>query len=161
MTSLGMRALLVAASLLGVAAAVLGLTMPLTATESAVVMNLEDDAPSGKSMTASKLGSLVRLVILRTPFRASRKPAMVAFDPNPPAPAAASTAAKPVLALSGIVWSGDPTAVIQGLPGIEGSKVVRRGDVVAGFRISRIDRDRVWVTGFDTTWTLAVREPWK
>ncbi len=161
MRSLGARALLIACSLLGTAAAVLALTMPLTATESRPTMNRDDEAPSGTSMTASKLDSLVRFVTSRTPFRASRKPAAVAFDPNPPAVPAEGSAVKPVLTLSGIVWGTDPTAVIQGVPGIEGSKVVRRGDVVGGIRVSRIDRDRVWLTGLDTAWTLAVRVPWK
>jgi hypothetical protein len=112
-------------------------------------------------MPASKLDSLARVVILRTPFRAARKPAPVAFDPNPPAAPAVPAGPKPLLTLSGIVWGGDPTAVLQGIPGIEGSKVVRRGDVVGGIRVSRIDRERVWLTGLDTAWTLEVRVPWK
>jgi len=156
---LGPRALLIAWSLIAVAGGVLGLTMPLTAAET-VVTHRGNDHVEGTLLTAARVASLVRLMTQRTPFRASRKPAAVAFDPNPPAPQAPSNTPKPLLSLSGIVWGADPTAVIQGVPGIEGSKVVRSGDVVGGIRVSRIDRERVWLTGLDTAWTLAVRVPW-
>jgi hypothetical protein len=142
-------------------ATAVGLSVPLTATEYRVMMSEGDEVPSGRAMTGSKLDSLVRLVVQRTPFRASRRPAPVAFDPNPPAAPTVQTGPKPLLTLSGIVWGADPTAVIQGVPGIEGSKVVRRGDVVGGIRVSRIEREHVWLTGLDTAWTLAVRVPWK
>lgn len=112
---------------------------------------------------APVLDSLVRFVAGRTPFRASRRPTAVAFDPRRliDDQGTSTTTPKPVLTLSGIVWGRDPTAVILGLPGIEGSKVVRNGDVVAGIKVNRIERERVWMSGLDTNWTLAVREPWK
>lgn len=160
MRSLGPRIFLAACSVGAVGFGGLALMVPLTAAGPAGMNGRNEDLPM-RAATVPKIDSLLRLVTTRTPFRASRRPAAVAFDPNPPAPIVASNAPKPVLTLSGIVWSGDPTAVIQGLPGIEGSKVVRRGDVVAGLKVSRIDRERVWVTGLDTVWTLAVREPWK
>ena len=43
----------------------------------------------------------------------------------PPAP-------KPVLTLVGVVWDKgrDPSALIDGLPGVDGPRPVRRGDVL-------------------------------
>jgi hypothetical protein len=105
--------------------------------------------------------SLARQAIARNPFRVDRRPARVAYDPvraaTPPAP----QPPKPVLVLAGIVWGADPTALIEGLPGIEGSRVVRVGEVVGAFTVRAIERDRVTVTGMDTTWTLQVKEPWR
>jgi hypothetical protein len=68
---------------------------------------------------------------------------------------------KPVLSLVGLVSGIEPAAVVEGLPGVEGSRVVRVGDVFAGLRIKQIDSDRVVIVGMDTTWVLRVREPWK
>jgi hypothetical protein len=95
------------------------------------------------------------------PFRLGRRPAPVPYDPihggQPPAPGVA----KPVLALVGIVVGADPTAIVEGFPGVEGARVVRTGDVVAGLRVARIGAREVTVVGMDTTWTLTVREPWR
>ena len=65
--------------------------------------------------------------------------------------------------LVGIVWDGgaDPAAVIEGLPGIEGSRVVRVGEEYGGVRVRRVERALVVLAGLDTVWTLTVREPWQ
>ncbi|HLZ07598.1 MAG TPA: hypothetical protein VKT80_03355, partial [Chloroflexota bacterium] len=55
----------------------------------------------------------------------------------------------------------DPSAVIEGFPGVDGPRVVRSGDVVAGLQVKQITKDRILIVGMDTTWTLGVREPWK
>ncbi|MGH7526894.1 MAG: hypothetical protein ACREMX_09340 [Gemmatimonadales bacterium] len=67
---------------------------------------------------------------------------------------------KPALAVSGIVWGPEPAALVEGVPGVEGSTVLRRGDSAAGFRVVRIEGERVVIRGMDTTWTLMVRNPW-
>jgi len=54
-----------------------------------------------------------------------------------------------------------PSAVIEGFPGVEGSHVVRVGDVIAGLAIKRVGGGRVVITGMDTTWVLEVRQPWR
>ena len=99
----------------------------------------------------------------QAPFRARRRPAPTPFDPTPRTAGtdAAQTAVKPVLTLSGVVWGVETAAVVQGFPGIEGSKVVRKGDVVGGIRVIRIERDRVSLAGLDTTWTLQIKGSWK
>lgn len=105
--------------------------------------------------------SLSVVVAGHDPFRQERRQAAAAYDPigsNAPPPAAPP---KPSLTLVGVVAGNDPTAVIEGLPGVEGPHVVRIGDTVAGLRVRRIDANSVRITGMDTVWVLAVREPWK
>jgi prophage tail gpP-like protein len=51
-------------------------------------------------------------------------------------------------------------AVIAGIPGRDGSVVVRAGDTLEGLRIRRIDRDTVVVGAVDTTWKLTVKGVW-
>jgi hypothetical protein len=110
---------------------------------------------------AGRGDSLDEKVIARDPFRSTRHSAAVPFDPNPPAPMAAEPPPpKPTLAVTGIVWGAAPSAVLEGLPGVEGARLVRAGEVIAGFRVRRITAHEVTVTGMDTTWVLKVRKPW-
>lgn len=105
--------------------------------------------------------SLARDVVRRDVFRVGRHPAAVAYDPvrgaAPPPPGPP----KPALVLTGIVWGAAPEAVVEGLPNASGPRVLRVGDVWGGVRVRRIAQNRVVLSGFDTTWTLTVREPWK
>lgn len=96
-------------------------------------------------------------------FRVDRRPARVAYDPSRGSapPQASAAVPKPGLALVGLVMGRQPSAVIEGFPGVEGSRVVRTGDMVSGLRVARILADRVIVVGMDTTWVLKVREPWR
>lgn len=68
-----------------------------------------------------------------------------------------------MLGLVGVVWDGgrDPTALIEGFPGVEGPRSVRPGDTLAELRVTRITANREKVVGLDTTWTSTVREPWR
>ena len=52
----------------------------------------------------------------------------------------------------------NPTALVEGFAGIDGARVVRRGDVVGDLRVKDIRRDRVVIVGRDTVWTLTVKE---
>lgn len=106
---------------------------------------------------------LIQRVLERPAFRADRRRAGVAYDGNtagepdtPPTP----RAPRPTLALSGIVWGPEPAALIEGVPGTEGSTVLRRGDTLAGLKVTRLDSGRVVIRGMDTTWSLTVRNPW-
>ncbi len=106
--------------------------------------------------------SLARLAVSRDVFRLARRAASVTYDPQRAStPVDASQAPKPVLAVVGIVAGAEATAVIEGLPGVEGARVVRVGDVVTGLRVKQIATDRVTIVGMDTMWVLNVREPWK
>jgi hypothetical protein len=105
--------------------------------------------------------SLVTTTSARNAFRADRRPAAVAYDPQRVGVIQANAASKPLLLLVGLVAGTMPTAVIEGFPGVEGSRVVRAGDEVSGLRVLRIEAERVVITGMDTTWVLRVREPWR
>lgn len=106
----------------------------------------------------------VRATLLRAarsaPFRASRQAPDVRYDPQtlgaPPVPATA-TPPKPTLTLVGLVLDGAPKALIQGIPGATGARLLGVGDTAGGVRVRRIQSDRVRVTGHDTAWTLELR----
>lgn len=118
--------------------------------------------PSPASSPSYAVDSLGRAAIARDVFRPARRPAVIRYDlQRPAAPVEANQAPKPALALLGLVAGPDATAVIEGFPGVEGVRVVRVGDVVAGLRVKLIGSDRVTIVGVDTTWVLKVREPWK
>ncbi len=100
-------------------------------------------------------------IVSRDPFRIGRRPLLPAYDPMRLTEQLAPPPPKPTLILVGVVNGVDPSAVIEGLPGVEGSRVVRVGDVVAGLQVKKIADGRVFIAGMDTTWVLEVREPWK
>jgi hypothetical protein len=118
------------------------------------------DPPPAPRIAAESLG---RPAVARDPFRFARRPVAVAYDPMRIGQAPVPTPPKPMLMLVGIVWDGgkDPTALLEGLPGTDGPRSLRTGEVVNALHVKRIDRDRVVIVGLDTTWTLTVREPWK
>ncbi len=107
--------------------------------------------------------SLVTALVARDPFRVTRRPSDVGYDPVRLAQPVTPPPPKPMLALVGIVWDSgrDPSALVEGLPGVDGPRPVRQGETVAGLRVKTITLNRVVITGLDTTWTLTVREPWR
>jgi hypothetical protein len=112
---------------------------------------------SGSRITAESVAA----VVSRDPFRIGRRPVLPAYDPLRLTAQLAPPPPKPTFILVGVVNGLAPSAVIEGLPGVEGSRVVRVGDVVAGLQIRKIMNGRVVIVGMDTTWVLEVREPWK
>lgn len=143
----------------GLALAVRSLVSPL------VRVDLPAPAPRGKGVRTNprliSVDSLTARMLSRDPFRFTQRPAAVAYDPLRLAEQLAPPAPKPVLQLAGIVWEGgrDPTALVAGLPGVEGLRVVRIGDLIGGLRIRSITIDAVRLVGLDTTWVLKLREP--
>ena len=63
----------------------------------------------------------------------------------------------PALELTGIVWARVPAAVLEGLPGSMGARVVLAGEQYGGLMVHNITRDTVWVAGADTTWALTLQ----
>jgi hypothetical protein len=121
------------------------------------------DGSGRVTATARPADSLIAAAIRRPMFRPGRRPAAVRFDPGRvegPSDQAPASPPRPSLTVSGIVWGAEPAALLEGLPGSEGSVVVRKGERVAGIRVVRIERDRVVLAGLDTNWNLGVREPW-
>jgi hypothetical protein len=112
---------------------------------------------SGSRVAAESVGAIVS----RDPFRIGRRPALPAYDPQRLLEQLAPPTPKPMLTLVGVMDGREPTAVVEGFPGVEGSRVVRVGDAVAGLQIKKIANGRVVIVGLDTTWVLEVREPWK
>lgn len=105
--------------------------------------------------------SLTRVVITRDVFRVGRRAAAVLYDPMRAVQPVADAMPKPVLTLVGLVAGSEPAALVEGFPGIQGTRVVRVGDVVAGLRVRSISGMAVRIAGMDTVWTLTVREPWR
>jgi hypothetical protein len=120
-------------------------------------------AVTASASSVRKPDSLAAPDITHDPFRTTRRPSGVTYDPVRLAQLFAPPAPKPVLSLVGIVWDGggDPSALIEGLPSTDGPRAVGRGDVTGGLRVRAIKTDRVVITGLDTTWVLTMREPWK
>jgi hypothetical protein len=103
----------------------------------------------------------VAAIASRDPFRIGRRPLLPAYDPLRLAEQLAPPPPRPALLLVGVIDGVNPSAVIEGFPGVEGSRIVRMGDVVAGLTIKKVGTGGVVISGMDTSWVLEVREPWK
>lgn len=103
--------------------------------------------------------SLIDVAAGRNPFRTSRSRATVAFDPSGQAganqPPAAPPRPSPVLA--GIMLGASPAALIDGIPGSEGTRLLRQGESFGSYRVRELATDRVVLEGPDTTWVLRLR----
>ena len=118
-------------------------------------------ATVGASLRAQHLSdSLLHGIVELAPFRLSRRAAVAYQLGRPDLAPDAALPPKPVLSLSGIILGRKPAALIEGVPGRDGSTLLQLGDTVAGLRLRSIANDRVVITGMDTTWTLRVREIW-
>ena len=146
-------------ALLGAAALLVAMVTPLV--KAGVAHPYRRLPPPTVSYRPYAAASLARLTVARDVFRSTRRPASVAYDQQRAALPEAPQAPKPALMLVGIVAGADATAVIEGLPGVEGARVLRVGDVVSGIRVVRIESDHVRLAGMDTVWVLRVREPWR
>jgi hypothetical protein len=151
---------------LGVGGTVLGLALAVRAFGAAPV-TLGDPREGGvvpeqaPAPARANADSLAIAIARRDPFRLARAPAAVAFNPDPPssggAPVQPPRAPRPTLALAGVVLGADPVALIDGLPGVEGSRVMRVGERAGDYVLRAIAADHVVIAGPDTTWTLHVR----
>lgn len=162
MNTATLRAALVAAGFLGLIAVVRLAAWPLA--------QVSLPTPADSVVTRSEAGVVPKiaadsaaLIVSRDPFRIGRRPALPAYDPLRVADqlAAPPSPPRPALVLVGVLHGNPPSAVIEGLPGVEGARVVRPGDVIAGLAIKQLGGGRVTIAGMDTTWVLQVREPWK
>ena len=153
---------------LGVAALLVALAVLQTADSGALPIS-SPPAPvrngHGPASNQRSLDSLVQAAVARAAFRVTRRPTAVAYDPNhaPGVAPAVQPVARPVLTVSGIAWGRglEPAAVLEGLPGVEGPRVVHVGESVGGLKVRQIRDGAVVVTGLDTIWTLGVRAPWR
>ena len=135
-------------------------------------VSAEPDVAGGRHLASPASPRRIDLVLLRTassgvtdsdPFRLDRRPATVPFGatvqagliepPPPPAPP------RPSLRLVGTAGGPPWQGVLEGVPGREGSVVVRPGDVLGELRVRSVRRDSAVVQGMDTVWHLVVRRP--
>ncbi len=116
-------------------------------------------APESAVLALANADSLARVIAAHDPFRAARLPASVRFDPEAGAPGALPppVVQRPTFSLAGVMMGAEPTALVDGLPGTEGTRVLRVGERVGDYVVREIGRDRVVIAGRDTTWTLRVR----
>lgn len=100
-------------------------------------------------------------LVTRDPFRLDRRPSPVpyspAFESAPPPP---PRPPRPSLGVAGIVGGPLWEALLDGVPGRQGTVLVRRGDTLGGLHIRSVTRDSVRITGMDTTWVLSLRRAW-
>lgn len=119
-------------------------------------------SPPARTIDPDSLAVLVEHITSADPFRLDRRPAAVAYGPTDSAmvhAAAQAAAPRPPLVLVGIV--GPPWhALVDGIPGHDGSTVIRAGQTVAGLRVGAITATTTTITGMDTTWRLTVKRTW-
>ena len=101
-------------------------------------------------------------IVANNPFRLSRQPATVAYSPalEGLAPPPAARPPRPALVLRGIVGGPPWSAILDGIPGRDGSVMARRGDSLGTLIVRAVGRDTVIINGADTTWRLTVKRPW-
>src|SRR5262249_38206102 len=155
-----LRAALIAAACLGLVAVVRLGAWPLVQVRLPVVADSVTVPTAAKTIPNIPTES-VSAIQSHDPFRIGRRPTLPAYDPTRLAEQLAPPPPWPMLVLDGVMDGNPAAAVVEGLPGVEGSRVVRVGDVVGGLSIKEVANGRVVITGMDTTWVLQVREPWK
>lgn len=92
------------------------------------------------------------------PFRLERRPASVAFSTTPIGPAVPQAPAAPTIhiALQGTIGGPPWQAILSGVPGHDGTTIVRSGDTLGGIAIRRVSRDSVIVRVKDSTWAVTL-----
>lgn len=148
------------ASVLAVAATVLGLRAEQIPAPTSTP-SLPRAATVPPRFAAESIARATDYTIANDPFRLSRRPATVAYSPalEGLAPPPTARPARPSFVLRGIVGGPPWSAIIDGVPGREGSVLLRTGDSVAAFVIRAVGRDSVTIKGADTTWQLTVKRP--
>lgn len=117
-----------------------------------------------RPIAADSLAVLASRIVGSDLFRLDRKPADVAYGATPDsianrAAALAAAAPRPPLVLVGIV--GPPwKALVDGVPGHDGSMVLQAGQGVAGLRVRDVTATVATISANDTTWHLTVKRTW-
>lgn len=97
--------------------------------------------------------SVVASAIRQAGFRSARTLSAVRRS-SPSSDGAMADPSKPLPRLVGLVLGHPSTALITGVPGEAGTRILTQGDTAGGLRIRSISPHRVIVAGFDTAWTL-------
>ena len=147
---------LIAIALLGGLAAVIHAAAVPVRRVDGIATSLHRDRP--ELVGLYRADSIVPAVVAHDLFRRGRHPAGIAYNALE---LAGPTVARPSLTLSGIIAGIDPSAIVEGLPGTAGPRVVHRGEKIGQLKVSQITERGVVVRGLDTSWTLQVQQPWK
>lgn len=145
------------------AAAVAGLALAgrqLVASGTGFAVTVPDTPPAAQPPDAIRPDSLASRVAARNPFRLSRTASTwnrQATGTMTPATPVAERPPRPALTLAGIILGDEPAALIEGLPGVEGTRVMRIGERWLDYQLREVTADQAIVAGSDTTWTLRVR----
>ena len=114
--------------------------------------------PSGEPAAVAPPDSVIEAAVRAAPFRSSRTPARLRFGGRQ-SESTLPARQVPQLVLTGLVTGSVQRAVIEGLPGIEGARILGAGDTAGGIRLRTIRNGRVTLSGFDTVWVLSLTEP--
>jgi hypothetical protein len=146
----GLRAFLLGLALAGGAAAVVALRVPLAPG------NTGGESPPEGQLTppVEAQDALDSVVIQRNAFRSDRRPAPVRFEPGGQTPP--SMEPRPPLSVAGVVLGRTRAALLRGLPGVDGVRVLAEGEAAAGVRVLRVADRTVVVTWRSDTLSLRV-----
>jgi hypothetical protein len=111
-----------------------------------------------EASSASAFESAVASIVSRNMFSTERRP-MPAVKPPVAAEQRSIIPSKPQLVLRGLIGGPPWDALLEGVPGREGSVVLRGGRTIMGFRLTIVRNDTAYIEGMDTLWTLTVRRP--
>ncbi|NIM50774.1 MAG: hypothetical protein GTN78_24065 [Gemmatimonadales bacterium] len=143
--------------MLGGVAAVRAVTGPVLPDARGVTTTAESN-PVPDHSVQENADSLTAVIIDRNLFRLGRRPAVAtssaAEKPVPQGPVPAPRR----FHLLGIVAGRVPSAVVEGLPGATGARVVREGERFGDYLVKRIREGRVDIVGIDTLWVLRLKE---
>jgi hypothetical protein len=94
-------------------------------------------------IAAAPTYALDSVVIQRNVFRSDRRPAPARYQPGGQAP---PLEPRPPLSVAGVVLGRIRAALLRGLPGVDGVRVLAEGETAAGVRVLRVADTVVVVT---------------
>lgn len=108
------------------------------------------------SKSPRSIDSVLHEIISSDVFRRERNAAEASLQASASQPPATRPPApsRPHLILRGLVGGPPWDAILDGIPGHDGSYVVRAGDSVGGLKIRSVRRDGAVIRGMDTMWVL-------
>ena len=110
--------------------------------------------PTGQASVATLSDSSFRLAMRSAGFRADRITPVAGGGQFAPGIAPLADPPKPQLGLVGLVLGKIRTALLTGVPGNAGTRLMSAGDTAGGIRVRSISANQVLVAGYDTTWIL-------
>jgi hypothetical protein len=151
MLQAALRALLLLLALTGAAAAVVALGVSFDPASAGA----ESASATLPTLPVAPPDGLDSVVIRRNAFRADRRPAPVSYDPGGQTPPPVE--ARPPLSVAGVVLGRTRAALLRGLPGLDGVRVLAEGEAAAGVRVLRVVDTLVVVIWRADTLSLPLR----